>query len=135
MVFYSILADVVVVLHAAYIAFVVFGLIAILTGIVMRWRWVRNFWFRIVHLAAIGVVVVQALAGVLCPLTTLENYLRTRAGEATYVGSFIGHWAHEMIFYDIPARAFTSIYCAFGAAVLATLLLAPPRRPWKAAGS
>lgn len=131
MVIYSILADLVVVVHAAYVGFVVLAMVAILLGIAMRWRWVRNFWFRAIHLGMIAVVVVQALVGVICPLTSLENYLRTKAGEATYAGSFIGHWAHELIFYNIPASAFTSIYCAFGAAVLATLLLAPPRWPWK----
>ena len=131
MVLYSFLADVVVVFHVAYVAFVMIGLGCILLGIPLRWRWVRNFWFRIVHLGTIGIVVVQALAGILCPLTTLENFLRARAGEATYPGSFIGHWAHEILFFDVPAAAFTPIYCLFGGAVLATLFLAPPRWPWK----
>ena len=132
MVFYSFLADLVVTVHAAYVAFVVLGLAAILVGIALRWRWIRNFWFRAAHLAAIAVVVVQALAGVLCPLTILENHLRAKAGEATYPGSFIGHWAHELIFYELPPEAFTPFYCLFGAAVLVAFLFAPPRRPTKA---
>ena len=128
--FYSFLADVVVFAHALYIGFVIFALLAILIGFVLRWKWVRNFWFRMIHLAMIAVVVVQALVGVLCPLTTLEQSLRERAGEATYSGAFIGHWVHELIFFDAPPKVFTICYCVFGAAVLATFVLAPPRWPW-----
>ena len=51
--------------------------------------WVRGARFRYAHLAAIGVVVLQAWFGIECPLTTLESALRTRAGEAGYGMSFI----------------------------------------------
>ncbi len=135
MTLYKYLADVVVVVHAAYVGFVVFGLLAILLGVVLRWKWVRNFWFRAVHFVTILTVVVQALVDVLCPLTTLEKYLLTKAGEEVYQRSFIGHWVHELIFYDLPQSAFTVWYCLFGAAVLATLILAPPRWPWAKAKS
>ena len=126
---YRFLADLVVVLHTAYIAFVLVGMLVILLGVVLRWRWVRNFWFRAIHFVMILVVVAQALFGVICPLTTLENHLREGAGEAVYCGSFIGHWAHELIFYNGPPWVFTLCYCLFGAGVLATLVLAPPERP------
>ncbi len=56
------LADLIVVTHAAYVCFVVFGLAAVLVGVVLRWKWVRNPWFRGIHLAAIGIVVAEALA-------------------------------------------------------------------------
>ena len=105
-----------------------------LIGVALGWGWVRNFWFRAVHVLAIGIVVVQALAGVLCPLTTLENHLRERAGEATYAGSFVGHWVHELIFYEASPSVFTVSYCLFGAAVVATMLLAPPKWPGKVGG-
>ena len=59
--------------HVSGIAFVLFGLVAILLGLVLGWPWVRNFWFRVGHLAAIGVVAGQALAGLICPLTVLET--------------------------------------------------------------
>jgi hypothetical protein len=135
MALYSFLADVIVVVHAAYIAFVLFGLLAVLAGLALRWKWVRNFWFRAVHVLMILIVVVQALVGVRCPLTILEKQLRLKAGEATYTGSFIGHWVHELIFYRGPPWVFAVCYCAFGAVVLATLILAPPRWPWARIGA
>ena len=44
-----ILADIVVVIHFAYVAFVVLGLVAVLMGYVFKWNWVRNRWFRLTH--------------------------------------------------------------------------------------
>jgi hypothetical protein len=128
---YNYLADAVVVIHAAYIAFVILGLLAILTGRIFGWRWVRNLWFRAVHFLMILVVVVQALLGILCPLTTLEKHWRSKGGGDMYTGSFIGHWAHELIFFEAPRWVFTTCYCVFGAIVLATLFLVPPRWPWQ----
>lgn len=123
-----VLADLIVVVHAAYVSFVVFGLVAIVAGLVFRWGWVRNFWFRVVHLGMIGVVVAEALAGIPCPLTVWESNLRRRAGDVTYHGDFIGYWAHRLIFFDAPPWVFTVVYVVFGAAVLLTFLLGPPRR-------
>ena len=81
-----VLADLIVVFHACYVSFVVFGLAAILAGIVFRWGWVRNFWFRAIHLVMIAIVVGESLAGVPCPLTVWEQQLRKRAGEALHGG-------------------------------------------------
>ncbi len=75
------LADLIVVFHASYVSFVVLGLVAILVGAALHWRWVRNFWFRIAHLAAIGVVVLESLAGIPCPLTVWESQLRRRRAD------------------------------------------------------
>jgi hypothetical protein len=44
-------------------------------------------------------------------------------------GSFVGRWVHELIFFEAPEWVFTIVYCAFGAVVLATFILAPPRWP------
>ncbi len=125
-----ILADLIVVFHASYVSFVVLGLAAILIGAVLRWQWVRNFWFRIAHLTAIGVVVIEAIAGIPCPLTVWESQLRRAAGQAGYSGDFIGYWAHRLIFYRAEPWVFTMLYILFGAAVLATFIFAPPRR-WR----
>jgi len=124
---YRLAADVVVVLHAAYVSFVVFGQLAILIGILCRWDWVRNIWFRWLHMIAISIVVVESLLGIVCPLTTLEDWLRARSGQAGYRGDFVGHWVHELLFYDAPAWVFTLVYTAFGLIVLAAFIAAPPR--------
>ena len=79
----------------------------IIAGLVRGWRWVRNPWFRFIHLGAIGIVVIQAWLNVICPLTIWENNLREKAGEATYAGSFIQHWLHKLIFYQAEAWVFT----------------------------
>jgi hypothetical protein len=123
-----ILADLIVVIHAAYVSFVVFGLLAILLGAALGWGWVRNFWFRAIHLTAIGIVVAEALVGMTCPLTDWEKQLRQLAGQASYPGDFLGYWAHQLIFYRAKPWVFTLGYVLFGLAVLAAFILAPPRR-------
>jgi hypothetical protein len=129
MVWSRMLADLLVIIHMAYFSFIVFGLAAILLGVVFRWRWVRNTWFRSIHLAAMGIVVAEALAGIDCPLTVWEKQLRVFAGQATYTGDFLGHWAHRFIFpYHAAPWVFTTLHVTFGLAVLATFVLAPPRR-------
>lgn len=126
---YRILADAVVALHAAYVLFVILGLVLVLAGLVFRWKWTRNFWFRLVHLTMIGAVVFEALWGITCPLTTLEAFLRQQAGESFPEDSFVGYWIHELLFYQAEPWVFTTGYCVFGSLVLTTFLLAPPQWP------
>jgi len=139
---YSILADAIAALHFGYVAFVVFGMLLILLGIAFSWNWVRNFWFRAVHFLMIAVVVGEALGGATCPLTVWEHQLRIAAvesdgGDSAAIDptqppeSFVGLWVHRLMFFTAPTWVFTSCYCLFGAAVLAALILAPPRLPWK----
>jgi cytochrome c biogenesis protein CcdA len=86
------LADLIVVFHTAYVSFVVFGLAAILIGAVFHWGWVRNFWFRAIHLTTIGIVVIEALAGITCPLTDWENRLDIWPGRPVF-RDFVGYCA------------------------------------------
>lgn len=130
---YRFLADVIVVVHFGYVAFVVGGMLLILIGVARRWGWVRNFWFRVLHFLAIALVAAESLFGVVCPLTEWENSLRGAAGDPGEPGSFIGQWIHRLMFFEVPESVFTIVYILFGTAVLATLLWAPPRLPWKKA--
>jgi hypothetical protein len=111
---YSAIADLVLVLHAGFVAFVLLALVAIWVGGWRSWRFVRNPWFRVGHLAAIAVVAAEAVAGLICPLTTWENQLRVLAGGGDrYAESFIQHWLHQVIFFDFHQSVFTWSYVAF----------------------
>jgi polyferredoxin len=125
---YRLLADLVLALHFSIVVFVVVGLVLIVIGNWRAWRFVNGWWFRLTHLAAIGIVVAQAWLGVVCPLTTLESWLRAQAGDAGYEASFIEHWVGRALYYDAPAWAFTAAYTLFAAAVAAAWWYFPPRR-------
>ena len=125
-----ILADLVLFTHVTFVAFVLVGLLLILCGGALRWHWIRNPWFRLAHLAAIALVVLQAWLGVICPLTTLELALREHAGEATYAGGFIAHWLQTLLYYEGPPWVFTLAYTAFGVVVTASWFWVRPR-PFK----
>ena len=124
---YRLAADLVLYLHISFVVFVVAGLLLIVVGHCAGWRWIRNGWFRLAHLLAIGIVVLQAWLGVLCPLTILEMWLREQAGSAVYPGSFIAHWVEQILYYDAPAWVFTVCYTAFGLLVLASWIWIRPR--------
>ena len=123
---YQLLADAVLALHFALVAFVVGGLVLIIVGNLRGWRWVNGWWFRLLHLAAIGVVVAQAWLGATCPLTALEMWLRAQAHASTYSGSFIAHWLQRLVYYEAPDWVFTLVYSIFGLLVAATWWRFPP---------
>jgi hypothetical protein len=124
---FHVLADAVLLLHFAFVAFVVVGLGLIVGGGFRGWKWIRNPSFRLAHLAAIGLVVAQAWLGVICPLTLIEQNFRERAGEETYQGTFIAHWVHQLLFYEGPPWVFMIAYTLFGVAVVASWICFRPQ--------
>jgi len=115
---YGLLADAILVIHFLFVVFVVFGLVLILIGLLAQWSWVHNRIFRITHLAAIGIVVLQAWLGQLCPLTVWENDLRRLAGQSAYEETFVEHWLHQVLFYQAEPWVFAVIYTGFGVLVV-----------------
>jgi hypothetical protein len=82
------LADAVLLLHAAFVLWVGLGAIAV-------WRWPLLAWL---HLPALAWGVWISATGGICPLTPLENALRSAAGEAGYAGGFIEHWVQRFVY-------------------------------------
>ena len=123
------LADAVLVMHALLAFFIVCGFVAIWVGAGLRWRWVRQRLFRLVHLLAILIVAMLSLLGIACPLTTLEDWLRTGSLETQgFSPGFIQRWVSRLLYYDLPVWVFTILYVALGLVVLLTWRLIPPER-------
>ena len=133
---YALLADLIAAIHFGYVAFVVFGLLVILIGGLLRWHFVRNFWFRMLHLIMILIVVLEALCGILCPLTVWEYDLRIAAGQQNVSDmSFVSRLIHQLMFFEFPPIVFLIGYCLFGLTVLISWWLIPPVLPWKTKSS
>jgi hypothetical protein len=113
-------------MHVLFVAFVVVGLILVYVGSILSWQWVRNFWFRASHLVAIGVVVLQSWFGLICPLTTWEMHLRSKAGENIYDGSFITHWLNQLLYFQAPSWVFIVCYTFFGGLVVLSWFVVRP---------
>jgi len=124
----ALLADVVVVLHLAYVSFVLFGFAAIWLGVALQWGWVRRPAFRIPHLVCTLIVPLEALGGLICPLTTWERELRAEAGQAPDDIAFVARLARDLLFYRAPEWVFTLCYVLFGLLVLWTFFRVPIRR-------
>jgi len=103
---YRIIADLLVVLHAAFVVFVVAGGI-----LVLRRRWVAA-----VHLPAAAWGALIEFTGWICPLTPWENALRARAGDSGYAGGFIEHYLVPLLY---PNGLTPRLQVALGLAVVA----------------
>lgn len=115
-------ADIVLMIHFFYVLFVVGSLPIIWLGAWFKLTFVRNRWFRYLHLAAILLVVVESLFGVVCPLTVWENTLRQIETDS----SFIQRWLHQIMFYNVSEGVLTAVYVVFASLVAMTFKWVPP---------
>ena len=102
---YRVLADLVVGVHALFVAFVVVGGL-----LVLRWTWVEALHGP----AAVWGALIE-FQGWICPLTPLENALRAAAGQAGYRGGFIEHYLLPVLY---PAGLTRSVQLVLGALVI-----------------
>ena len=125
---HPLLADIIAVIHLGYVIYVILGFILIVIGIIVKWKWIRNLFFRITHLLAIVGVAVEALLGLNCPLTILEFKLRYAPNLPEEKISFIGTITDSLLYYNAPRWLFTAIYTTFAIMVIITIIIAPPHR-------
>ena len=107
---YRILADLVVGVHALFVAFVVVGGL-----LALRWPWVAAL-----HLPAAVWGALIEFRGWICPLTPVENSLRAAAGEAGDQGGFIEHYLLPVLY---PAGLTRGVQLALGSVVIVVNLV------------
>ena len=116
------LADTVFLLHALIVLFNVGGLLMIYIGGPLGWAWVRHRGFRIAHLSLMGLVTVEAIFGLTCPLTLLEDWLRGVATEQ----SFVNRWVTALIYWNAPPWVFAVLYALVLTALIVAWFAWPP---------
>ncbi|BAP40753.1 DUF2784 domain-containing protein [Pseudomonas sp. LJDD11] len=81
-------ADAVLVVHLLFIVFVLFGGLLVL----------RKPWLAVLHLPAVAWGAAVEFLHLYCPLTPLENHLRSLAGQQGYDGGFVEHYLIALIY-------------------------------------
>ena len=117
------MAELVLALHLAVIAFNVFGLVAIPLGAWAGWSFVRVRWWRLLHIASLAVVAVQAALGRACFLTIWQDGLEQARTETP----LLMRWVNSVVYWPMPMWVFTVAYGLVFAYVLALYRWVPPR--------
>mgnify|MGYP000739791817 CR=1 FL=1 len=99
-------ADIVLIVHFCIVFFVVFGLVALPIGCLRNYSWTRNIKFRASHISLMGFITLEAILGITCPLTIIENALR----QIEYQQSFVAYWVSRLIYWDLPTYSFVILY-------------------------
>ena len=121
----TILADLVLLFHFAFVLFVVGGLFTVWLGARLRWRFARNPAFRLAHLWATWFVAIETLLGWACPLTVLEDLLRS---EPSAEEGFLQRWISRLLYWDFPVWVFAAAYLLFSLVVTAAYWRIPPNK-------
>ena len=100
------LSDIVLFIHFFLVLLVASGFILFPVGYWVDWRWVRLRWIRLLHIGFMGFVTLEAVVGISCPLTIIENQLRGRETSE----SFVGYWIRQIFYWDLPADFFMVMY-------------------------
>jgi len=123
------LAQLVLAIHMAIAAFVIFGMIAIPLGALRQWPFVFGFAWRSIHLAAVSSIALQKLAGKTCFLSVWEFGLLDQAADAHQRIPPLHSLAIDIMHWNMPLWFFTALYVAVLLYTIWLWRVAPPRRP------
>jgi hypothetical protein len=118
------LAQAILGVHLAVIAFNVLGLVAIPLGAALRWRWVRRRGWRALHLVSWAVVALQAALGRACFLTIWQDELTGAQAQPPLIERTV----ERLVYWPLPIWVFAALYLVLFALVVALWWLVPPRR-------
>ena len=100
------IADALLLVHFSLAALITIGFFIIPIGYKLDWNWIKNRNLRLLHLFLMGVITVETIAGLTCPLTVLENMFR----DVGYSTSFLSYWIAQILYWDLPSQVFVILY-------------------------
>ena len=114
--------------HACFSVFVLYGLVFVLAGTVVDWRWTRNRWFLDLHLAAIVFLLARLWLGLPCPLTVAEESLRSAVSAPCPLGIMTHAVLHQLAFRGNDPHGFALWTTLFGIVAVSIHVAARFRR-------
>ena len=101
-----ILSEIVLLLHFSIFLFMILSFILIPYGYFQKWEWVKNIYFRSIHLILMGIILIETILGFMCPLTILENFLRADKKIDNIFSKII----HQIMYWDFTNYQFIILY-------------------------
>ena len=100
------IAGALIFVHFSLSASITLGFFIIPIGYKLGWNWIKNRNLRLLHLSLMGVITVETIVGLTCPLTVLENMFR----DVDYSSSFMSYWIAQILYWDLPNHVFVTLY-------------------------
>ncbi len=99
-------SEIVLLFHFCIFLFIILSFILIPLGYYQKWEWVKNKYYRLIHLVLMGIVFIETILGFMCPLTILENFLRNDIEINNKITQFI----HQIMYWNLPTYQFIILY-------------------------
>ena len=99
-------SEIVLLFHFCIFLFMVLSFFLIPLGYNQKWEWVKNRYYRLIHLILMGIIFIETILGFMCPLTILENFLRNNIRINNKITQII----HQIMYWDLPTYQFIILY-------------------------
>ena len=101
-----IFSEIVLLFHFSIFLFMILSFFLIPLGYSQKWEWVKNKYYRLIHLVLMGIIFIETILGFMCPLTILENFLR----NDIEINNKITQIIHQIMYWDLPTYQFIILY-------------------------
>ena len=98
--------EIVLFFHFFIFLFITFSFFLIPFGYFQKWEWVKNKYYRLIHLVLMGIILIETILGFMCPLTILENFLRNNIEVDNNLTQII----HQIMYWNLPNYQFIILY-------------------------
>ena len=99
-------SEIVLLFHFCIFLFVILSFFLIPFGYYQKWEWVKNKYYRLIHLVLMGIIFIETILGFMCPLTILENFLR----NDIEINNKITQIIHQVMYWNLTTYQFTILY-------------------------